>query len=241
MARIGLLSLLSVSTTTAPYFRAALTCLRFLDTRTPSKRRFGPDAQALWNEFRGDLTDADRIDLMLRDADVQWPGAFGARTVFGLGGVAEDEAFGAAWEPLDPVDAAELFRTVEREPAAADVVGVLTAVAAAWGIRLGPMDAPAVGAADKVVVAGPSAVAALVRAFASGRDLDWADQVVCVATTPGHRQIAAVAGGLLNVSKRARVLGAAEPAEVKPGAKLLLSLDADGADAERARALVAGK
>jgi hypothetical protein len=79
---------------------------------------------------------------------------------------------------------------------------------------------------------------ALVRAFAGGRDLDWADQVVCVATAPGQRQIAAVAGGLLNVSKRARIVAAGDTVNVKPGAKLVLSSDAAAADAERARALV---
>ena len=225
----------------ASYYRAALTCLRFLEGRTPTKRRLGPDAQSLWNEFRGDLTDADRIDLMLRDADVQWPGAFGPRTVFAFGGVAEDEAFGSEWEPLDGVDAAELLRTVERETTPSDAVGALTAVATAWSFSLAPLDAPAVGAADKFVVAGPSAVVSLVRAFASGRDLDWADQVICVASAPAHRQIAALAGGLLNVSKRARVVAPVDPADVKPGAKLVVSPDADPADAERARTLAAGK
>lgn len=63
---------------TRAYYRAALTGLRFIDSKQGTGRRFGENARALWAEFRGDLTDAHRIDLMLRDADVQWPGAFGA-------------------------------------------------------------------------------------------------------------------------------------------------------------------
>ncbi len=230
-----------VSSASLAYYRAALTCLRFIDARTPTKRRFGADAQALWGELRGDLTDADRIDLMLRDADVQWPGAFGARTVFGLQGVAEDEAFGPEWEALDGVDAAALFQAVERGAPPGDVIGALTDVASAWEIKLQPFDVPPVGAADRFVVAGPSAVAALVRAFASGRDLDWADQVTVVATAPGHRQVAAVAGGLLNVSKRPRIVSAKDTLELRPGAKLVLSPDAAPDDSASARALAEGK
>jgi len=230
-----------VSAARLAYYRAALTCLRFIDARTPTKRRFGPDASALWGEFRGDLTDADRIDLMLRDADVQWPGAFGARGVFELRGVAEDEAFGPDWESLDGVDAAELFQTVEREAPATDVVGALSRVVAAWDLKLAPLDAPAISPAGRFVVAGPSAIAALVRAFAEGRDLDWADQVTSVATPSGHRQIAALAGSLLNVSKRTRVVSATEPLDLRPGATVVTSPDAALEDALRASALAVAK
>ncbi len=54
---------------------------------------------------------------------------------------------------------------------------------ASWGIRLKPVDVGAVNPADTILVVGPSAIASSVMAFAEGSDLDWADQVVCVATT----------------------------------------------------------
>ena len=55
---------------TRSYYLAALTGLRFIDSKQGTGRRFGENARALWAEFRGDLTDADRINLLLRDADV---------------------------------------------------------------------------------------------------------------------------------------------------------------------------
>lgn len=226
---------------TRSYYQAALAGLRFVESRQPSQRRFGDNARALWSEFRGDLTDADRIDLMLRDADVQWPGAFGAQTVFEAEGVAEDDAFGPEWEGLDAVDSAELLREVERTPAAADAVGALSAAASAWGLTLSPMDAPAVGASDHFVVVGPSAVTAMMRAFADSCDLDWVDQVTCVASSPTHRQIAALAGGLLSISKRARIFTSQRLMPMKPGSKLVTSPDADAADVAVAQKLVEGK
>jgi hypothetical protein len=218
------------------YYQAALTALRFVESRRPSQRRFGENAQALWSEFRGDLTDADRIDLLLRDADVQWPGAFGARTVFESEGVAEDDAFGPNWEGLDAVDAAELLRNVERMQVAGDGIGVLSAVAEAWEFKLAPFDAPAVTPADRLVVAGPSAITAVMRAFAEGQDLDWAAQVTCIGTAPGHRQVAALAGGLVNIAKRARIVSAARVTKEKPGAKLIASPDAAPEDRAAAEA-----
>lgn len=72
------------------YYRGALTGLRHVEARQPTGRRFGAEADARWASFRGDLTTADRIDLLIRDADAQWPGAFGARSVFARRAVAED-------------------------------------------------------------------------------------------------------------------------------------------------------
>ena len=51
-----------------PFYRAAALGLRALDGRGV-RRRFGEDADARWRQFRGELRDADRFDLLLRDAD----------------------------------------------------------------------------------------------------------------------------------------------------------------------------
>lgn len=207
------------------YYRAALAGLRFVEQRTPTTRRFGADADARWRAFQGDLTTADRIDLMLRDADAQWPGAFGARTVFDLHGTAEDEAFGANWSPLDPVDAEELWRAL---PSPLGIEGALSAAADAWGLTLSTFDVGPVNASDQLVVAGPSAIAACIRTFASTPALDWADQVVCVASSPAHRQLAALGAALLN-STKPTVFGPGK------GRRALVSDDAAPADLEGAR------
>lgn len=55
------------STDRSAYYRAALRCLQFVEQRKPTGRRFGPDADARWSQFEGELTTADRIDLMVRD------------------------------------------------------------------------------------------------------------------------------------------------------------------------------
>src|SRR5690606_36203028 len=68
------------------YCHGALTGLRYVEHRAPTSRRFGQDADLHWASFRGHLQDVDRIDLLLRDADAQWPGSLGARRVFNLSG-----------------------------------------------------------------------------------------------------------------------------------------------------------
>ncbi|MCA9535362.1 MAG: hypothetical protein KC593_16830 [Myxococcales bacterium] len=228
---------------TQAYYQAALSGLRFVEARQPSGRRFGAEADARWAQFAGELTTADRVDLLLRDADAQWPNAFGARAVFDLRSVAEDEAFGAEWEPLDPVQANELWRAPVPPGAATDIALTLAHVAQAWGLSLAPFDTGPVQPADRLVLTGPSAIAAAIHAFAAGRDLDWADQVVCVATPPAHRQLAALAGALLNSGKGTRLRASTTPPG-KPatttGYKLLHSPDALPADVTAARALVGG-
>src|SRR5690606_36252944 len=64
---------------TKTYYRGALTALRFLEERQSTGRRFGPDADLRWASFRGHLLDLDRVDLLIRDADAQWPGSLGPR------------------------------------------------------------------------------------------------------------------------------------------------------------------
>ncbi len=46
----------------SPYYTAALRCLQFVEGRKPTGRRFGPDADARWSQFEGELTTADRRD-----------------------------------------------------------------------------------------------------------------------------------------------------------------------------------
>jgi hypothetical protein len=98
------------------YYGAALVGLLAIEARRPTGRRVGSEADARWQAFRGDLTTANRLDLLIRDADAQWPGAFGARTVFSPRGVFDDDAFGPGWEGLDPVVAEELWREVTATP-----------------------------------------------------------------------------------------------------------------------------
>lgn len=219
----------------ACYYRGALLGLRFLEGQKPTGRRFGPEADARWASFRGDLTTADRIDLMIRDANAQWPEAFGARTTFGMRAVAEDEPFGPGFVPLDPVEAEELWRRPVATPG--DTQGLLGAVAAAWDLKLSAHEVGTIGAADKVVVVGPSAIAALIVAFRAGRDLDFCDQVLVVASPPAHRQLAALAGAVLGSTKPTRFAGAGDRTSLR-GYRLVASGDADAADLAQAKELV---
>jgi hypothetical protein len=216
------------------FYEASLRALRFIEARSPTGRRFGADPDAMWRTFRGHLTASDRIDLLLRDADAEYPGSFGARVIFALRGVGEDDAFGPVWKHPAPTDADTLWRKIVSEPPAHDVPAVLAACARAWGLTLRPLDVPGLTPSSRLLLAGPSAFASAAAAFARGRDLAWADQVVCVASPPEHRQLAAVSAALLG-AKPTRILGATEPL---PGDarfdQRIVSDDADPAD----RALV---
>jgi hypothetical protein len=214
------------------YVEGALRLLRFVEARRPTGRRFGADADARWSDFKGDLDTVDRIELLLRDADAEWPGAFGARTVYALRAIAEDEPFGPAWQGIDPIDAEDLWRRIKSETSPASPSEALRDMASAWGIRLSSIDAGAIAPTDRLVLAGPSAIAAAIAEFSRGADLDWAEQVITVATPAAHRQLAAAAGALLNLNRPTRLLTASEASAVAPtrGARLLASADAESAD-----------
>lgn len=220
------------------YYRANLCALRFVEARQASLRRFGGDADARWNGFRGHLETSDRLDLLIRDADAQWVGAFGARTVFAMPEVREDEPFGPAWEPLDAVDAEDLWREELAGAAPTSVGEALTRAAAAWDAKISTVPVGEIGAADRLVVAGPSAVVSLAAAFAEGTDLDWAAQVVVVASSPAHRQVAALAAALVNATRIGVLLSASDEAPKSlEGGRLITSDDAADRDRAVAEAL----
>lgn len=216
------------------FYRTALAGLRFVEHRRATGRRFGADADARWRSLRGDLTAADRIDLLLRDADAEWPGAFSARAAFDMRAVAEDEPFGPGWESLEPVDAEELWREAVAAAPPAGIDEVVAAWGAAWRAWPVPMEVPQPQATDRLVLCGPGAVTACLKVFATGKDLDWADQVVCVATPPAHRQLAALATALLNLLRAAPLLAREENLPAAP-LRLVISEDANPDDVSRAR------
>jgi hypothetical protein len=223
------------------YYEAALRGLRFVEARRPTQRRFGSEADATWAAFRGDLGASARIDLLLRDADTQWPGAFGARAIHDLAAVAADEAYGAAWVPLDDVDAEELWRRIVAEGPPTSPVAALAEVAAAWGQSLTSMTVGTIGPSDKLLVVGPSAIAAVIEAFARGDDLDWREQVTVVATPPAHRHLAVMGAAIVNTTQATRLINArASRAEVPLGARLVASSDADSGDRARADEILRG-
>jgi hypothetical protein len=219
------------------FYASALAALRYLEHQRPTARRFGADADARWASFRGDLTTADRIDLLVRDANAHWPRAFGARMVFGRRAVDEDEAFGGDWEPLDPVDAEQLWRAVMRRDPPATLEALVRSVTEAWGFDLAEPEPITVAPNDKLILAGPSAIVVALNAFASSKDVDWVAQVTTIATPPAHRQLAGLAGAVLGITKPSTILDAHAPASQIAGARPVVSVDADDTDAARAQEL----
>lgn len=219
------------------YYQSALQLLRFVEHRTPTTRRFGEQADAAWKQFCGALKTSDRIQLMIADAHAQWPGSVGPSAVCAMPGVADDDAYGPDWQPLDGVQAEDLWRELVNGDPPQNVRATLSAMAQVWDQSLATFVPPDIKPGQTVVVAGPSATAALIEYFASHTDLAWARQVTAIATPPGHRQIAAAAGALLNLTE-ATVVRAASDAlgKLKPS-HVLVSDDADEHDAATARAL----
>jgi len=171
------------------FYRASLLGLRALDVRDSSARRFGPDAEATWNDFRGHLSLSDRLDLLVRDGAVKWGAAFSPAHVFGLFGLAADDPFGPDWRSLDAEAAKKLWLSPQ--------VGDLESCAAALGISPSTVPLPNVTPSTRLVVAGGAAILAVAQHFATDRGLRWGSQVLVAAGSPAHRHLAGLVAPLL--------------------------------------------
>jgi hypothetical protein len=145
----------------------------------------------------GQFGDLDRIDTIIRDADIEYAGAMGPRRVFALEGVAEDDAFGPDWPRLNPQVAEQIWRSVARDPLVTSVHDALRAVAASWNLSLDSVEAASLTPTARVLVVGASVTAALAEAFSGDQDLSWTRQVVVAANRPATRQLALHAAALL--------------------------------------------
>lgn len=187
------------------FYLSAHVGLRVLDARG-GRRRFGDDADARWRQFRGQLNDADRFELLLRDAATVAPLAFAPRDVFGFTGLSTEDPFGPDWEGPPRGLSGELLRS--REDAPADPLAAFDRCLSAWERPTRPLDpgtAPRVAPATRLLVGGTSALRHLVALFAGERDtLDLADQVVLVADQPFDRQLLGLAAVFLGTTNRPR-------------------------------------
>lgn len=212
----------------AAFYRASLAALRFCDAREARSRRFGPDADAAWHGFAGDMGASERIDLLLCDADVQWPQAFAPRVVFGLTGLADDEPFGAAWASLEPALGEELWRAIDAAASGKDVTELTETAARAWGQQLVPVNVPGLTPTTRLIVAGASAIAATARMFARDSTLAWNDQVLVVAARPFERHLAALAAPILGANHPTNLVRPGDrPASPFGRARPLISDDVD--------------
>jgi hypothetical protein len=193
------------------FYRAAHLGLRVLDGRG-ARRRFGREADARWVQFRGDLTDADRFDLLLRDAAGAAPLAFAPREVFDLEGLSHEDPFGVTWAGPPRGLAGNLLRAELDAPD--DPVAAFDAAAALWEVPLLPLapDAlPRILPSTRLAVGGVSALRSLVAHFAAHRGgLDLADQVTLVADRPVERQLFGLATVFLATPTRGRCVAPRE-------------------------------
>lgn len=180
------------------FYAAALVGLRLLDARESTPRRLGAEASDRWEQFRGSLTVADRIDVLLRDAAVTWGVAFSPAHVFGLFGLADDEPFGPDWRTLADDRAKRLLAEVARQD--------LASAAQVLAVKPVPVAVPALAASTRIVVAGGAAILAVADAFKKNPALSWSDQVAVVASNPAHRQLAGLAAVALEASRRTAVI-----------------------------------
>lgn len=180
------------------FYAAAIAGMHVLDARERCPRRFGKDADARWASFKGALSHADRIDFLLRDAAVAWGAAFSPAEAFGLFGLAPDEPFGPDWHSLTASAARAYLQSGE-------IASTPAAIAKLLGVDPTPIEVPAPTPATRLAVAGGAALVAVAAAFASHQGLSWSDQVLAVATTPAHRQLAGLLAVLTGAPARTRL------------------------------------
>jgi hypothetical protein len=214
------------------FYTAAIAGLRALDRREGGARRFGPEADSRWSGFKGSLTDADRIDLLLRDAAVTWGVAFSPASAFGLFGLAPDEPFGPDWHSLS-AGAARRALTDTAAVQSPDELGAL------MGVTGHAVQLPAISVSTRLIVAGGAGLVTVAAAFAQRSELSWSDQVLALATSGVHRQLAgllAIFAGSIGPTRLTRpgddlraVLKAAGFAQVDLA---VVSLDAEPACAD---------
>lgn len=210
------------------FYAAAVAGLRALDARERVPRRFGSDADTRWTALRGALTDADRIDLLLRDAAVTWGAAFSPAEVFDLFGLAPDEPFGPDWRSLGGGPARRVFAEAGPPPSPVELARLL-------GLQPRDVPLPTISAATRLAVAGASALVAVAQVFAEDASLSWSDQVLAVATEPTTRQLAALLAIFVGSAAKTRLVRPSEDLRATLKSAGFTQLDAAvvSADAER--------
>ena len=193
--------------TPEPFCVAALIGLRVLEGREGRGQRFGAEADARWEAFRGRLHLGHRIELLLRDAAVTWGGAFSPSRAWAMPDVAGDEPFGPSWPGLDRNQGRRLWNRAlalgELEPLAAFDVA-----AEAWGAEIRPPVDPASepGPSMSFLVAGLGALRHMLELFSNQTHLSWPDQVTVLADDPATHQLAGLSAVLLGAPRATPVV-----------------------------------
>lgn len=193
----------------ASFYTSALLGLRALEAAGARRPSFGADPDARWRAFKGELRDADRLDLLIRDAAKSLPAAFAPRVVLGIAGLHDDEPFGPDWPGPDAALAATLLRSAAQPFERPPLAELLARVVAAWSLAPAPVDRKRtadIAPQTRIVAAGAGAILALAEHFEQGKGLDLAAQVLLVTDSPGERQLLGVAAALLGSASAPRFL-----------------------------------
>jgi hypothetical protein len=214
------------------FYDVAALGLHALEAQPHGRRRFDTEAVARWRSFQGELLDADRLDLLVRDAAVGQPAAFAPRVVFDLPGLTEDEPFGPDWPGADARAAHALLQPDRAVPT--ELTAVLETACAAWGVHpsQASVNVAFLTAATRLLVSGPAAIIAVAQAFQGRAGFDFADQVVVLADNALERQLAGLTAAVLGTSKPARTI--APDATLDTLRKLAPNASLVSADASRA-------